>query len=538
MKYKKQGGNFNMKKFLALVLALVMVVSLAACGDKSQGTPNGNEGETGFKDTIIFAPNTDAASLDPHTQNDTTSEQIVKMLYSTLLKFADNGEIVGDLAEDWEVSEDQRTWTFKLKEGIKFHDGTEVTAESVKGTFERAMDPANGLVVNEIVKMFEKVEVVDKYKVSITTKEPYGAMMALLCNMSLAIMDPAYIDKYGMDLGASAESINGTGPYKVTAWTRDEEMVLERNDDYFGEKALTQKIVYRPIPEAAARVIALETGEVDVIQGVPADEVARLEGIDGLSVYKAKSVGQRLFRFGCNDPIIGKTKVRQALIYAVDRQAIIDSLFPGLSYPSTAPLAPVTWGYANLGEIKQDQEKAKQLLAEAGYADGFKTKIVTTERYAKGVELAEIIASQLKEIGIDAEIEVMEWSAFIQTIDGITAEEFDEPIFIMGAGPSMMDADGGLRGLYTTTLTGKNDRNYGFYSNKEADELIEAAMKETDVEKRKELYKRAQEIIYLEDPAGIWLFDQLTNIAASSKVKDITISPISTVTFEKATIEN
>lgn len=526
-----------MKRLLALILALVMVVSLTACGGKQGQAATNPEEESGLKDTIIFAPNTDVDTLDPHTQNDSTSEQVVKVLYNTLLKFGPDGEIVGDLAESWEVSEDKKTWTFKLKEGIKFHNGTEMTAESVKATYDRAMDPANGLVVNEIIKMFEKVEVIDKYKVSITTNEPYGAMMALLCNASLAVMDPEYIEKYGNDLGRTPESVNGTGPYKLVSWARDEEMVLERFDDYFGEKALTQKIVYRPIPEAAARVIALETGEVDVIQGVPADEIARLEKTEGISIYKAKSVGQRQFRFGCNDPIIGKTKVRQALIYAIDRQAIIDSLFPGLSYPSTAPLAPVTWGYANLGEIKQDKEKAKQLLAEAGYPDGFKTKIVTTERYAKGVELAEIIASQLKEIGVDAEIQVMEWSAFLQTIDGITPQEFDEPIFIMGAGPSMMDADGGLRGLYTTTLTGKNDRNYGFYSNKEADELIDAAMKETDVEKRKELYKRAQEILYLEDPAAMWLFDQLTNIAASSKVKNVTISPISTVTFEKATIE-
>ncbi|NLM44881.1 MAG: hypothetical protein GX201_12870 [Clostridiales bacterium] len=531
-----------MKKLLAFMLIFTMIFSLAACSKPAENTTDAGEGGTSaqegpkYKDTIVFAPNTDVQSLDPHVQNDTTSEQVVKMLYNTLLKFDENGNVVGDLAESWEVSEDNKTWTFQLKQGVKFHDGTEMTAEHVKGTYERAMDPANGLVVNEIVKMFEKVEVVDKYTVSITTTEPYGAMTSLMCNVSLAVMDPAYIDKYGMDLGASAESINGTGPYKIKSWERDVELVLESFDDYYGEKAPTKYIVYRPIPEAAARVIALETGEVDAIQGVPADDVPRLEATEGLSVYKARSVGQRLFRFGCNDSIISNTKVRQALVYAVDRQVIIDSLFDGLAVPSTAPLAPVTWGYANLGEIKQDQEKAKQLLAEAGYPDGFKTKIVTTERYAKGVELAEILAAQFAEIGVEAEIQVMEWSAFVQTISGLTAEEFDEPIFIMGAGPSMMDADGGLRGLYTTTLTGKNDRNYGFYSNKEVDELIDAAMKETDPDKRKELYKRAQEILYLEDPAGIWLFDQLTNLAHSSKLQNVTVSPISTITFEKATI--
>ena len=239
-----------MKKLLAFMLIFTMIFSLAACSKPAENTTDAGEGGTSaqegpkYKDTIVFAPNTDVQSLDPHVQNDTTSEQVVKMLYNTLLKFDENGNVVGDLAESWEVSEDNKTWTFQLKQGVKFHDGTEMTAEHVKGTYERAMDPANGLVVNEIVKMFEKVEVVDKYTVSITTTEPYGAMTSLMCNVSLAVMDPAYIDKYGMDLGTSAESINGTGPYKIKSWERDVELVLESFDDYYGEKLL-QNIVYR-----------------------------------------------------------------------------------------------------------------------------------------------------------------------------------------------------------------------------------------------------------------------------------------------------
>lgn len=541
-----------MKKIIVLLLCFVMVFSMAACtggqeAAKPENPSNGNANADGnaeskedseYKDKLIFAPNTDVQSLDPQVQNDTTSEQVVKMLYNTLLKFDDAGNVIGDLAKSWEVSEDQKTWTFMLKEGVKFHSGKELTADDVKATYERAMKAeAGGLRTTEIIKMFEKVEVVDKYSVSITTNEPYGPMEALMCNMSLGIMDSDYIDKYGLDLGTKSEAENGTGPYKLASWKKDEELVIERFDDYFGDKAFIKTIVYQPIPEAASRVIALETGEVDIIGGIPAEELERLEKTDGITVIKAPSVGQRLFRFGCNDPIISNTKVRQAISYAIDRQIIIDSLFKGSAYPSTAPLAKVTWGYANLGEIKQDKEKAKQLLAEAGYPDGFETKIVTTERYMKGVQLAEVLASQLAEVGIKAKIDVWEWSALAATWDGITKEEFDEPIFIMGAGPSMRDADGGLRGLYTTTETGLNDRNYGFYSNAEADELIYAGMKETNPEKRKELYKKAEQILYLDDPAGIWLFDMYGMTAMSSKVEDVTVSAISTITFERAKIK-
>lgn len=538
-----------MKKLLTLILCLAMVLTVfagcsstpateegaSASGDAAQGEAADSE----YKDTLVYALNTDVQSLDPQIQNDTTSEQVVKMLYNTLLKFEDDGTVVGDLAESWSVSEDKLTWTFNLKQGVKFHNGKELTSADVKATFDRALNAeAGGLRTTEIIKMFTAVEAPDPYTVTITTDGPYGPMESLMCNMSLGIMDADYIEQYGLDLGTSVEGENGTGPFKVVSWERDQEIVVERFDDYFGTPAKLQTVVYTVIPEAASRVIALETGEVDVIDKPTDEDLARLEAdTENFTVLRKPTISQRLFRFGCNDPIISNTKVRQAIVYAIDRQAIIDALFTGSAYPSTAPLAPVTFGYSNLGEIEQDLELAKSLLAEAGYPDGFDTKIVTTERYQNGIELAEIISQQLAEIGINAEIEVWEWSALSASWNGITADEFDQPIFIMGAGPSMRDADGGLRGLYTTSETGLNDRNYGFYSNAEVDALIEQGMQETDQQKRVEIYKEAMEILYREDPVAFWLFDMYGLAITSSKVEGVTLSPISTITFENATVK-
>lgn len=538
-----------MKKLLTLILCLAMVLSVfagcsstpateegaSASGDAAQGEAADSE----YKDTLVFAMNTDVQSLDPQIQNDTTSEQVVKMLYNTLLKFQDDGTVVGDLAESWSVSEDKLTWTFNLKQGVKFHNGKELTSADVKATFDRALNAeAGGLRTTEIIKMFTAVEAPDPYTVTITTDGPYGPMESLMCNMSLGIMDADYIEKYGLDLGTSVEGENGTGPFKVVSWERDQEIVVERFDDYFGTPAKLQTVVYTIIPEAASRVIALETGEVDVIDKPTDEDLARLEAdTENFTVLRKPTISQRLFRFGCNDPIISNTKVRQAIVYAIDRQAIIDALFTGSGYPSTAPLAPVTFGYSDLGEIEQDLELAKSLLAEAGYPDGFDTKIITTERYQNGIELAEIISQQLAQIGINAEIEVWEWSALSASWNGITADEFDQPIFIMGAGPSMRDADGGLRGLYTTSETGLNDRNYGFYSNAEVDALIEQGMQETDQQKRVEIYKEAMEILYREDPVAFWLFDMYGLAITSSKVEGVTLSPISTITFENATVK-
>ena len=538
-----------MKKLLTLILCLAMVLSVfAGCsstpateeGASSSGeAAQGEAADSEYKDTLVFAMNTDVQSMDPQIQNDTTSEQVVKMLYNTLLKFEDDGTVVGDLAESWSVSEDKLTWTFNLKQGVKFHNGKELTSADVKATFDRALNAeAGGLRTTEIIKMFTAVEAPDPYTVTITTDGPYGPMESLMCNMSLGIMDADYIEQYGLDLGTSVEGENGTGPFKVVSWERDQEIVVERFDDYFGTPAKLQTVVYTIIPEAASRVIALETGEVDVIDKPTDEDLARLEAdTENFTVLRKPTISQRLFRFGCNDPIISNTKVRQAIVYAIDRQAIIDALFTGSGYPSTAPLAPVTFGYSDLGEIEQDLELAKSLLAEAGYPDGFDTKIITTERYQNGIELAEIISQQLAEIGINAEIEVWEWSALSASWNGITADEFDQPIFIMGAGPSMRDADGGLRGLYTTSETGLNDRNYGFYSNAEVDALIEQGMQETDQQKRVEIYKEAMEILYREDPVAFWLFDMYGLAITSSKVEGVTLSPISTITFENATVK-
>ena len=538
-----------MKKLLTLILCLAMVLTVfvgcsstpateegaSASGDAAQG----EAADSDYKDTLVYALNTDVQSLDPQIQNDTTSESVVKMLYNTLLKFEDDGTVVGDLAESWSVSEDKLTWTFNLKQGVKFHNGKELTSADVKATFDRALNAeAGGLRTTEIIKMFTAVEAPDPYTVTITTDGPYGPMESLMCNMSLGIMDADYIEQYGLDLGTSVEGENGTGPFKVVSWERDQEIVVERFDEYFGTPAKLQTVVYTVIPEAASRVIALETGEVDVIDKPTNEDLERLEAdTENYTVLRKPTISQRLFRFGCNDPIISNTKVRQAIVYAIDRQAIIDALFTGSAYPSTAPLAPVTFGYSDLGEIEQDLELAKSLLAEAGYPDGFDTKIVTTERYQNGIELAEIISQQLAEIGINAEIEVWEWSALSASWNGITADEFDQPIFIMGAGPSMRDADGGLRGLYTTSETGLNDRNYGFYSNAEVDALIEQGMQETDQQKRVEIYKEAMEILYREDPVAFWLFDMYGLAITSSKVEGVTLSPISTITFENATVK-
>ncbi len=506
----------------------LLLLSAAACGGEQID-------ETGPRDELIFSTTADATTLDPHNTTDSQSDQVVWMVFNSLIRFDEDMNLVGDLATEWEVSEDGRVWTFALHEGVRFHDGTPFTAESVKLNFDRVLDPEQNHKRLPLFNMIESVDVIDDHTVSITTEYPFGAFEPTMAHVSAAIVNPTIANLHGKDFGGSVETTSDTGSYRVVEWRKDLELVLERNDDYFGPKGQTRRIVYRPIPEASARIVALETGDVDVITHIPAVDLARLETTAGIDVIKKVSNGAQQFRFNHTKPPLDDPRVCQAISYAIDRRAILDNLVGGLALPSTSALTSIMRGYVNLGEIPHDPDKARQLLAEAGYPDGFDITIATTPRYNQGVELGEVVAAQLAEVGIRATIDVVEWSTMVQLWGGLTPEENPQEIFIMGAGASTGDADWGLRPIFMTAPT--NENNYGYYSNAEFDEVIQAAMREPDPDARQALYTRAQEIVYLEDPGAVWLFDRYYIVAARRAVRDVTVSPLGVVTFERAVVE-
>lgn len=525
------------RKSIFLLLVIVIVLTLVACGSKgsNEGTKDNTNTDSGeVKDKLVFAPNTDVETLDPHDANDKTSHQVIDMIYNRLINYDEDNNIVGELAESWEPSDDGTIWTFKLKEGIKFHDGTDLDAHAVKKSFDRLLDMDNGLVHSAEFQFIIDVDVKDDYTVAFETDGPFGLFEELMADLAAFIISPKAIDEYGENLGKSVEATVGTGPYTITEWKKDQLLVLERNEDYYGDKGVTKIIEYKTIPEDATRVMALQAGEVDVIDKIPAQDVARLEETDGIEIVKVPSTGQRKFRFDVTDEPLSNVKVRQAILYAIDRKTILERVVPGMGELPTSALTPIMADYIDLGEIPYDPEKSKELLAEAGYPDGFETKITTTSRYVQGVELAEVLGDQLKNVGIDAEINVMEWGDITDEWGGLSADEFDQGIFIMGTGGENSDRQ--LSPIYKTSDT--NERNYGYYSNEEFDEVVTEALKEIDSEKRRKLYQRAQEIVYLEDPGAIYLFDQYTMIAQKDSVHDVEVSPFLMTTFKKAYIEN
>lgn len=488
------------------------------------------------RDTLIFAAPADATTLDPHNTTDSESDQVIMMVYDTLLAFDDRMQIVGELAERWSVADDGVTWTFHLRPDVAFHDGTPLNAEAVRRSFARVLDPVQNHKRLPLFNMLDRVEVVDDLTVRVVTEYPFGAFEPTMAHVSAAIVNPAVAAQAGKDFGKSAQTVSGSGPYKVVRWKKDLEIVLERHDAYWREAGRTRQIVYRPIPEATARVVALEAGDVDVISRIPSTDLARLEKNAAVALLKTASVGAQQFRFNLTKPPYNDPRVRLAISYAIDRRAIVDKLVSGFARPATSALTPIMRGYVNLGEIPHDPQKARALLAAAGHRNGFKTTIATTARYAMGVELAEAVAADLKKVGIEAAIEVYDWATMVQFWAGLTPDKNPQEMFIMGAGASTADADWGLRPIFMTART--NENNYGYYSNAEFDRVIQAAMRETDATKRQALYRRAQEIVYLEDPGAIWLFDNLYVVAARRAVAGAHASPLGVVTFERATVKS
>ena len=521
-----------MKKALAMLLVAGLMLSMAGCGSKAETADTSASetaeasGEAVYKDTFTIAVNADQEIMDG--QMNVTNDLVLPMVYSQLLKRDVEGNIVGDLAESWELEDDQLTWTFHLKKGVKFHNGKELTAADVKATYDRLLNDEDPVRYTQTMGFIDRCEVVDDYTIQLITSEPAGPMEASLTLRANTILDADYIEKYGKDLGTTVESVNGTGPYKLTEWNKDENMHLTRFDDYFNGPARTENVVIEIVPEAASRSMAIESHQVDAANGLTPDEVVRLGEDPSINVYSMPGPGCHLFQFNCAHPIVKDTKVRQAISYALDRTAIVEALYGAIGEtPRDSVLPSTAFGYINLGVIEQDQEKSKELLAEAGYPDGFDMTLMTTAVYNRGVEMAEIVAQQLGEVGINVTLDVVDASTFNAALNGLTPEEFpDWGMFIMGAGCITLDADEGLKRRFATSEDGTNSNNYGFYSNAEVDECLNGAAATTDQELREQLYQRASEILYLEDPVGCYMNNRNEICVLSSKVEGFQMTPV------------
>lgn len=502
-----------MKVFRPVLCALLLVAAMSV---------------PAFAAEIRLAQVADISSLDPHKVSDIYSANVIRQIYSNLVQVNENMEIVLDLAESWE-NPDDLTWIFHLRKGITFHNGEPFTAKDVKYSIERIRNPETASPGATHLKEVQSVEAPDDYTVKIVTKRPFAPMLMSLTRYETSILNEKAVSASGADYGSKAAV--GTGPFKFVEWSRGDKVTLEKNPEYFRGPAVLDRVIYRGIPEDATRLIELESGGVDLIPGnFPYQEFANIEKNDKYLTYKVPAMSTLYMGLNTEVKPFGDKLVRQAMNYAVDKQAIVDAVYFGFAAPSRGPLSPVIWGFdpTRTAVYPYDPVKAKELLKQAGYADGFDMTIYSDNRTERR-SAAELIQAYLAEVGIRANIELMEWSALLST----SAKGIGGAFMLGWTGTG--DADGGMTPVYHSANIGSSNRFR--YKSEGIDALLDKGTATLDQDARKKVYAEVQELITEECPLVFMISQELLG-ASSKKVQGFKlypnmISPLYTVTLSE-----
>ncbi len=495
------------KKLVLFTLFIFIVsIGLIACAsepgteDNSEDTPSENDknDETaGSKDggELVIAKADELISLDPAGSNDTPSSDVQENIYETLTYFDDDLNIQPLLAESFEAIEDD-IWEFKLKENITFHDGSDFNAEVVKANIERVIDEKVASPRAFLYEMVTDIEVVDTYTVHIKTEYPFAPLPAHLAHSGGGMVAISVIedDYAAMEDGREPSSVInenpiGTGYFIFDEWKPGESLRLVKNDDYWGENAHLDSVLYKFISEDLTRVAELETGDSHISDPLSPSDVERIEQLDNAYINTQPSASLSYVGFNMQKEPYDDVKVRQAVSMAIDKTQVLNGIYEGLGVEAIGPIAPDIFGFdEDVSGLEYDVEKAKELLAEAGYPDGFSSTIWTWDDRER-TDTAINVQSQLEEVGIDLKIEELEWGAYLEkTANG------EHEMFVLGWSTPTMDADYAMYAPFHSKNFGEPG-NRTYIDNEEVDQLLDEGRQTPDPEKRLEIYSDVQELL-------------------------------------------
>ncbi|MEP9379348.1 ABC transporter substrate-binding protein [Aquabacter sp. CN5-332] len=475
--------------------------------------------------TLKFATGTDAVTMDPHQAVDIPSARAFMQVHETLVAAGQDGQVRGVLAESWTTSPDGLVWTFKLRKGISFSDGTPFNAEAVKYNYDRLADPAMASPRRvSATNGIASVNVVDDNTVEYRTKTPLAPLLLRLAHYNFAIMSPKAAQEAGKNYTRAPV---GTGPFKMAKWAQDEMMTFVRNDGYWGTKPKLSTVEFRVVPEDNTRLLMLLSGDAHLIANVTPVMVPRLKGSPKVSVAQVPST--RVIYIGMNRNVapFDKPQVREAVAAAIDSKVLVDQVLRGFGTQAGAFDPPFIPGSTTLPPYKYDPDHAKKLLAEAGLPNGFTADFYfTTGRYLNDKDVAQAIQAQLAKVGITLNMQSPEFGTFMGLIGSKKAS-----MFMAGKGNPAFDLDGGLS-LYVTTGGGMNYTNY---ADPEMDKLVAQQRTIIDPEERKALLKKILEKIRADAPELVLYYEQMI-FAMQSNVKDVVVTPNEYVSFVNTTI--
>jgi peptide/nickel transport system substrate-binding protein len=516
----------------AVILALACILGFTLVG-----TPRG--GQAAVPTSIKIAVGIDADTLDPEGQTTTTVANMVDYMFDSLLWPDDERsgiqpgqpqytKLVPMLATSWTVSKDGLTYTFKLRQGVKFHDGTDFNAEAVKFNVERWLDPnvraPNRYYFTDIDA--GKIETPDPYTITLHLKQPSPTLLQRIAAGPAEILSPTAVKKIGTDKIGLGPVDAGSGPYRFKEWVHGDHITLVKNPNYWGRKPSFDEVTFRVVPNAGTRETMLRAGDVQMAFAPPAPDLPTLRKDSSLKVVQGPS--DRNVFVGLNNQYgpLKDAKVRQALNYAVNKKAIIQSILFGLGTILESPTTPFLFGYAKIeaGGWPFNPTKAKQLLAEAGFPRGFSVTFHTpTGRYIQDYQVAQGIAAQLANVGVKATISTSDWPTYVRTL--LTPlDKTPLQIFILGWATQYLDADGALFGQFHSKQWPPTGLESTFYKNPKVDDLLIQGQTTVDADKRKAIYKEAQEIIWKDAP-WIFLWSQDFYVVTSSHLEGVTVTP-------------
>lgn len=516
--------------------------------------------------TLVFGSSGDAVRLDPADVTDGESIQRMDNIFEGLVEYESGStEIQPALATSWETSEDGKEIIFKLRRGVKFHDGTDFNADAVVFSFARQYDTAHpyhqygewvywGYMFSDIDKMVK----IDDYTVKLVLKRINASIMTSLAMFTVNIVSPTNAEKWGED---TFKHPTGTGPFKFVEWVKDSHITLEANDNYWRERPKLDKLIFKVIPDASARLMALEVGEVQGIEypdpahfdRIRANQDLKLLTEPGMNIgYMAMNTGygyKDANANGVRDPDepwvktpgyfepLTKKAVRQAINYAIDKKAIVDDLYMGTASVAKNGMPPFMLGYNDdIEDYAYDPEKAKRLLAEAGYPDGFEVTLyvmpVSRPYMFDPPKIGEAIQSYLAAVGITVKFYQVDWGTYLQE-----TEEGNHQMCLLGWTGDNGDPDNFMNVLYGPNATSIGAAgNYGFYIDEGAQFLLSQALQTYDVEKRAQYYRIVQQLIHEAAP-WVYLAHSNQNIVFRTNVQGYALHPTSRKFFYPVWIE-
>ena len=494
-----------MRKYLTYLLALVMILSLAACGQPEEPADptEPDEPADDVDQTFVVALETDIVQFDPVQIQDATTSSVAYQIYERLLDRDHDGSYIGRLAESYDVDETGIEWTFYLRQGVTFTDGSEFDAHVAKWHFQRAISDEDSRY-RAPFEIIEEIEVVDDYTLVFHLTEPSAPFIdnTIMSNAGFIPSQKAYEEK-GDDF---AHEPVGTGPFMWSEWTPGTKVELAQNPDWWGDGPKLDTLIYRVIPEASTQVIELETGGVHLITRGSQEDLERLEANQDFSVTVSPAFRIRKLEMNVTREPFDDVRVRRAINYAIDAPAIVEAIAAPLVQYTDSVVPVESWAYAGEGVLRDypfNPERALELLEEAGQSDVSFNLNSPDGRYYMDKEISEAVQHQLDEVGINASIQVKEWGAFI---DEVFASEFD--MIYLGWNQTSPEPS-----LFTDALVGTGGRgNFAGYSDPEIDDLLAKAMATPDPDERKPHYVEVQKLVnenawyvHLGNEALVWI---------------------------------